>query len=120
MLENMKIDDLYFGLTEGDEEFKTLDDINNLYFQDISQRSIDELISGRKRFIVGYKGTGKTTIIKYLSLLCNDRKINNIFISYRKVREEADVMAQLKQELNLSNLLQMFLIQLFRHSLELH
>lgn len=103
MLDEMKIRDLYFGLTEGNEEFKTLNDINNLYFEGISQTQVDELIKGTKRYIYGYKGTGKTTIIKYLSLLCKDKKINNVFISYREIREEADVLSQLKRELQKLN-----------------
>lgn len=97
----MKVGDLYLGDVDGSEEFKNKERIENLYFLDVKQDDISDLISGRKRYIHGYKGTGKTSLIKVLENKCREEKTPYISMSYRKVREDAEVIHEFREKFKL-------------------
>ena len=54
---------------------------NERYFY--KPASIDELISGRKNYIIGRKGTGKTALSQYISKLNNGQKIFTKSLSFK-------------------------------------
>jgi hypothetical protein len=97
----MFVNDLFLGEIEGSEEFNNKDNIDNLYFMGISHSEIDQLISGKKRYVHGYKGTGKTSLIKLLENQCNNKDIPHISLSYRKVREDAEIINEFREKFRL-------------------
>jgi len=97
----MLVGDLYLGDVEGSEEFNSKASIDNLYFMGVSTSDIENLMSGRKRYIHGYKGTGKTSLIKLLETRCKDEHISYFSISYRKIREDAEVVHEFRERFRL-------------------
>lgn len=92
----MVVGDLFFGDVEGAEEFGTRDSIENLYFMGIEEEDIEKLIDGDLRYIHGYKGTGKTSLIKLLENRCSVKGIPYISLSYRKLRQDAGFVTEFK------------------------
>lgn len=94
----MKVGDLFLGDVEGSEEFKNKERIDNLYFLGVRQEDIELLLSGKKRYIHGYKGTGKTSLIKVLENKSKDRGVPYVSMSYRKIREDAEVVHEFREK----------------------
>ncbi|MHB8988516.1 MAG: ATP-binding protein [Desulfobulbia bacterium] len=97
----MRVSDLYLGNVDGSEEFQNKERIDNLYFLGVRENEIAELISGRKRYVHGYKGTGKTSLIKVLENKCREDGTPYISMSYRKVREDAEVIHEFREKFKL-------------------
>lgn len=97
----MLVSDLYLGDIDGSSEFDNKANIENLYFMGIAQQDIDDLINGKKRYVHGYKGTGKTSLIKVLENRCTESKTNRISISYRKIREDAEIIYEFRKRFRL-------------------
>lgn len=93
----MKVGDLYLGDVEGSEEFKNKEKIDNVFFMGLNDDDVEDLISGKKRYIHGYKGTGKTSLIKVLESKCKDEEISFISLSYRRVREDAEIIHEFRE-----------------------
>ncbi|SMC63048.1 hypothetical protein SAMN02746065_10630 [Desulfocicer vacuolatum DSM 3385] len=93
----MLVGDLFLGDIDGSEEFKTKENIENLYFMGVSQKNIDSLVTGKKRYVHGYKGTGKTSLLKLLENSCIERQIPFISLSYNKVREDAEIIDEFRR-----------------------
>jgi hypothetical protein len=98
-LEEMKVYDIEFGDTEGKREFNNTEKIHNLFFKDSYKREIDKFIDGRLRYIYGLKGTGKTSLLKYLENKALENNIKTSYISYKDIKEEADVIHEFRNEL---------------------
>lgn len=97
----MKVRDLYLGEVEGFREFSNKDRVDNLYFRGIEPDDITKLLNGNKRYIHGYKGTGKTSLIKVLEYECNNRHIKYASISYKKIRDDAELVNELRKKFNI-------------------
>jgi hypothetical protein len=70
---SLKISQLYLGKVDAKDEivFGSADDrllFERTYFL-LSHISTDDFLSGRKFYIVGMKGTGKTALLRYLDIL---------------------------------------------------
>lgn len=94
----MLVKDLYLGEIEGSNEFKDKESVENLYFLGIDDNDLNDLISGKKRYIHGYKGTGKTSLIKRLQFKCRDENIQYIDYSFRRIREDAEVIESFRNK----------------------
>lgn len=97
----MLVNDLYLGNVDGSEEFKDSTSVNNLYFMGIRPTDISNLLTGKKRYIHGYKGTGKTSLIKLLENRCSSDGKPFISISYRKIREDAEIVHEFREKFRL-------------------
>jgi len=97
----MKVGELFLGNVEGSEEFKNKEMIDKLYFLGILQDDIEQLISGEKRYIHGYKGTGKTSLIKVLEDKCKNNNTAFFSLSYKKIREDAEVIHEFREKFKL-------------------
>lgn len=91
--------DIKFGETEGKREFSTQENLLNMFFKDEYQRYIESFLNGDKRYIYGLKGTGKSSLLKYLENKAVKKNIKTMYISYKDFREEADVINSFKDEL---------------------
>lgn len=98
-LENMKTQEIEFGDTEGKLEFNSSEKISNMFFKDIFEDELNEYISGDLRYIYGLKGTGKTSMLKYLEDKASSLDIKTMYISYKDFKEEADVIHEFREEL---------------------
>ena len=68
-MDNLRIGDLYFGITDGSAEAKN-DKFQELFFD--PNNKYNELMSGNEKFIVvGSKGTGKTYLANYVVAKAN-------------------------------------------------
>jgi hypothetical protein len=92
----MLIKDLFLGDVEGADEFGNASSIENLYFMGIEEDDINDLLDGRLRYIHGYKGTGKTSLIKLLENRSSKKNIPYISLSYRKLREDAGFITEFR------------------------
>lgn len=99
----MKIDDIIFGDTEGKREFSSSEKISNLFFKDLYQYKLDKFMSGELRYIFGLKGTGKTSLLKYLEDNAISTGIKTMYISYKDIKEEADIIHEFRAELKNSD-----------------
>lgn len=97
----MKVGDLFLGEVEGSEEFKSQESIDGLYFMGVTAKDVDDLLSGKKRYIHGQKGTGKTSLIKVLESKCKAENIPYISLSYRKIREDAEIIHEFREKFRL-------------------
>ena len=67
-MKELKLRDIYAGLPDAKDEYAYEDfDTINKCFVSPPNFDIDEIISGKKCFIRGYKGTGKTALLYYIS-----------------------------------------------------
>jgi hypothetical protein len=96
----MKVGDLFLGDVEGKKEFSDKERIDKLYFLGLDKGTIGRLVDGDKRYIHGYKGTGKTSLLKVLECNCRERGIPYISLSYTKVREDAETVYELRRRFN--------------------
>jgi len=101
-LSDMKIKDIDFGETEGKKEFSNSEKISNMFFKDIFVDELEKFIDGRLRYIYGLKGTGKTSMLKYLENKANSDSIQTMYISYKEIKEEADIIHEFREELSSS------------------
>lgn len=99
ILEDMTPLDIKFGDTEGKREFSNDENINNMFFLNEYKRYIKDFIDGDKRYIYGLKGTGKSSLLKYLENNARHQEITTMYISYKDFREEADVINSFREEL---------------------
>ena len=64
--------DIIFGKTDASNE---LNEVGNSYymssFLEYDKYQINDFVDGRKCFVLGRKGTGKTALLKYLEHSCN-------------------------------------------------
>ncbi len=102
-LEKMKIHDIEFGETEGKREFNNSEKITNLFYKDNYEDKLENFISGKLRYIYGLKGTGKTSLLKYLENKAALNNIKTMYISYKDFKEEADIIHEFRRELNNSD-----------------
>lgn len=96
----MKVKDIEFGETEGKKEFNNSEKISNMFFKDIFEDELDKFIDGRLRYIYGLKGTGKTSMLKYLENKAISNSIETMYISYKDIKEEADIIHEFRNELS--------------------
>jgi len=96
----MRVKDLYFGEVEGSEEFKNREAIENLYYLNISPDYIKLLLNGDKRYIHGYKGTGKTSLLKLLEYESKKTGIDFFSIQYKTLRDDAEFIHNLRENFN--------------------
>lgn len=67
-MNNLKLRDIYAGLPDAKDEYAYEDfETINKCFVSPPNFDIDEIINGKKCFIRGYKGTGKTALLYYIS-----------------------------------------------------
>lgn len=67
-MKDLRLKDIYAGLPDAKDEYAYEDfDTISKCFVSPPNFDIDELISGNKCFIRGYKGTGKTALLYYIS-----------------------------------------------------
>lgn len=66
----LKLSDLYIGKTDGYNEFLEYgqDKCKDLFFQ-LSCLDVNDFLLGRRYYICGDKGTGKTMLLKYIESL---------------------------------------------------
>lgn len=102
-LSEMKIQDIEFGDTEGKREFNSSEKISNMFFKDFYRNEPEKFISGKLRYIYGLKGTGKTSLLKYLEDTAISRDIKTMYISYKDIKEEADIIHEFRSELKNSD-----------------
>jgi hypothetical protein len=100
-MKRIKVGDLYFGESEGSEEFKNKERIYNLYFMNIRTNDFRDLLNGRKRYIHGYKGTGKTSLIKALEEEAKVNKIGYVLLSYRTLRNDIGFISEFRKRFDL-------------------
>lgn len=101
-LAKMKTKDIEFGETEGKREFNSSEKISNMFFKDVYKDKLEKFIDGKLRYIYGLKGTGKTSVLKYLEDRAKYNKIKTMYISYKDFKEEADVIHEFRSELESS------------------
>lgn len=102
-LKEMKTKNIEFGDTEGKREFNSSEKILNMFFKDVYKDELDKFINGKLRYIYGLKGTGKTSMLKYLEDKATSNGIKTMYISYKDFKDEADVIHQFRDELENSN-----------------
>ncbi|MBE5814286.1 MAG: hypothetical protein E7320_03630 [Clostridiales bacterium] len=95
----LKLSNLYIGKTDGYNEFLEYgqDKCKDLFFQ-LSCLDVNDFLSGRRYYICGDKGTGKTMLLKYIESLVAgepDRKFSE-FIRFRRDFDE-DERNQMKR-----------------------
>ena len=73
-MENIRIKDIYAGMPDAKDEINT-GQIENFFASFIvpPELSIDDLLSGRKFLVAGYKGVGKTSVLYYLQNAAQER-----------------------------------------------
>jgi predicted AAA+ superfamily ATPase len=66
-MSNITIKDIYAGMPDAKDEINT-DQSNNFFASFIIPPGLssDDLLNGKKYFITGYKGVGKTAVLYYL------------------------------------------------------
>lgn len=96
----MLVKELFLGKVEGADEFEKQTAVDELYFMGIDEDQIEDIMDGEIRYIHGYKGTGKTSLIKRLEKECTNRNIKYISIGYRKLQEDAGFIEQFRGFLN--------------------
>jgi len=52
--------------------------------------SVDEYINGKMFFVTGLKGTGKTALLRYVSLMAKSKKIGSKFVLFKSNIKESD------------------------------
>lgn len=103
ILNEMTTLDIEFGDTEGKREFNNSANILNMFFKDEYKDYLEDFITGKLRYIYGLKGTGKTSLLKYLEDVAISKEIETMYISYKDFKEEADVIHEFRNELSNSN-----------------
>lgn len=86
-MDNVKIADMYLGKIDGYNEFLEYgqDTCKDLFFE-FPNVSIPKILNGSLYYIFGNKGTGKTTLLKYLEskILENPETNHTEYIRFKK------------------------------------
>ena len=90
---DMKIIDLNFGNIEGKEEFNN-DDIEKLYL-DIFD--VKRVIEEKKYYIYGNKGTGKTSLLRYMDYILKKRNNKTLIILFKNVKQNINLYTSFKK-----------------------
>ena len=93
MLNNMKIKDLNFGNVEGKNEFNN-EKIEDLYL-DIFDA--DKVIKENKYYIYGNKGTGKTSLLRYLEYKISKEKKKTLIILFKDIKKNISIYSKFKK-----------------------
>lgn len=99
ILENMILEDINFGEIEGKREFDSSEKILHLFYEEEYKNYLHKFLDGSLRYIYGLKGTGKTSLLKYLEDHAERADYKTIYISYKDFKEEADVIDSFRTEL---------------------
>ncbi|MCK9491735.1 MAG: ATP-binding protein [Sulfurimonas sp.] len=86
----MKIEDLNFGNIEGKDEFDLSNgifknSIDDVFFLD-KKINYESFLKGEKSYIYGHKGTGKTSLLKYLEYKADKEKNKTISILFKDIK----------------------------------
>ena len=100
LLENMKIKDLYFGDIEGKNEFST-DDMNDRRRINETYLNIDNIdkrfLKNDKYYIYGHKGTGKTSLLKYIEAKLKEEEVITLTILFKDIKQDILIYSQFKR-----------------------
>lgn len=93
LLANMKIKDIDFGEIEGKDEFdlSTEENIERLKaIFVINELPIDQFLSANKRlqknFVYGHKGTGKTSLLKYIEYKAKEKQYSTLSLLFKDIK----------------------------------
>lgn len=93
LVQNMKVKHLNFGNIEGKEEFNG-SNIEELYL-DIFD--VEKIISERKYYIYGNKGTGKTSLLRYMDFTLRKRNKNTLIILFKDIKQNIKIYSSFKK-----------------------
>ena len=96
MLNNMKIENLNFGNIEGKNEFKGKK-IEDLYLDIFNA---DKVIKEKKYYIYGNKGTGKTSLLRYLEYKVSQEKKKTLIILFKDIKKNISIYSKFKKLIN--------------------
>jgi hypothetical protein len=99
MLNNMNIKNLEFGNIEGKEEFNN-NNIEDLYL-DIFK--VENVIKDKKYYIYGNKGTGKTSLLRYLKYKLEKQNKNTVIILFKDIKQNISIYSKFKKLISESN-----------------
>ena len=98
LVPDMKIKDLYFGNIDGKEEFER-EKIEEYFYLDEDFVDIETVFKDRTVYIYGNKGTGKTSLLKYLEFIMTKKSKDTLFILFKEVKSDVTLFAQFKKML---------------------
>lgn len=93
MLTNMKIEDLNFGNVEGKNEFNN-DKIEDLYLDIFDANKV---LKEKKYYIYGNKGTGKTSLLRYLEYKVSKDKTKTLIILFKDIKKNISIYSKFKK-----------------------
>lgn len=93
MLKDMKIENLNFGNIEGKKEFNN-DKIEDLYL-DIFDA--DKVLEEKKYYIYGNKGTGKTSLLRYLEYRTSQKKAKTLIILFKDIKQNISIYSKFRR-----------------------
>ena len=95
MASNLILKNIYFGKTDAKNELNENTPEQRKNFKDTfllpAQFNLSDFVEGKKYFIYGLKGTGKTAFLRYLSIYIeDDLKNHTSFVLFKTNFDEAD------------------------------
>ncbi len=96
MLSNMKIENLSFGNIEGKNEFNN-EKIEDLYLDIFNANKV---IKEKKYYIYGNKGTGKTSLLRYLEYKVSQEKKKTLIILFKDIKKNISIYSKFKKLIN--------------------
>ncbi|RZV13394.1 hypothetical protein D3M61_07755 [Aliarcobacter butzleri] len=102
LVENMKVNDLYIGDVEGKNEFSNnVEKIEEIFLK--LDHLEENFIDRSQYFIFGHKGTGKTSLLKYIEYKVKELKDDAIMILFKDIKQDPLTYTQFKKLLSNSN-----------------
>ena len=102
LVENMKVKDLYIGDVEGKNEFSNnVEEIEEIFLK--LDHLEENFIDRSQYFIFGHKGTGKTSLLKYIEYKVKELKDDAIMILFKDIKQDPLTYMQFKKLLSNSD-----------------
>jgi len=96
LVESMTIKELYLGDIEGKNEFN-LDNEKRVEETYLNIKNIDsEFINNNKYYIYGHKGTGKTSLLRYVEYKVKKKKNQTITILFKEIKQDTLIYSTFK------------------------